>query len=84
MTKQSKGMRIGGLNIGDLIKIYFICALILMCTCWHWAWKCIRMFDSCIRGHHISKDFWIPVINEELVCAQEGGNPHDPYAVMFC
>ena len=39
--------------------------------------------DSCIRGHHISKDFWTPVINEELVCAQESGNSHDPYAVAI-
>ena len=40
-----------------------------------------HVFDSCIRGHHVSKDFWTPVIYEELVCAQESGNPHDPYAV---
>ena len=33
---------------------------------------------------HVSKDFWMPLINEELVCAQESGNPHDPYAVAFC
>ena len=39
--------------------------------------------DSCIRGHHVSKDFWTPVINEELVCAQESGNSHDPYAVAI-
>ena len=41
------------------------------------------VFDSCIRGHHNSKDFWTSVINEELVCAQESGNPHDPYAVAI-
>ena len=41
------------------------------------------VFDSCIRGHHVLKDFWMPVINEELVCAQESGNPHDPYAVAI-
>ena len=41
------------------------------------------VFDSCIRGHRVSKDFWMPVINEELVCAQESGNPHDPYAVVI-
>ena len=41
------------------------------------------VFDSCIRRHHISKDSWMPVINEELVCAQESGNPHDPYAVVI-
>ena len=42
-----------------------------------------HMFDSCIRGHHASKDPWMPVINEELVCAQEIRNPHDPYAVVI-
>ena len=43
----------------------------------------MHVFDSCIRGHPVSKDFWMPVINEELVCAQESGNPHDPYAVVI-
>ena len=42
-----------------------------------------HMCDSCIQGHHVSKDFWTPVINEELVCAQESGNSHDPYAVAI-
>ena len=42
-----------------------------------------HLFDSCIRCHHASKDPWTPVINEELVCAQESGNPHDPYAVAI-
>ena len=37
------------------------------------------MFDSCICGHHISKDFCTPLINEELVYAQENGNLYDPY-----
>ena len=43
----------------------------------------IHMFNSCICGHHVSKDFWMPLINKEVVCAQESGNPHDPYAVAF-
>ena len=43
----------------------------------------MHVFNSCIRGHHVSKDFWTPVINEELVCAQESGNSHDPYAVAI-
>ena len=42
-----------------------------------------HVFDSCIRGHHVSKDFWMPVINEELVCVQESENPHDPYTVAI-
>ena len=43
----------------------------------------MHVIDSCICGHHISNDFWTPLINEELVCAQESGNPHDPYAVAI-
>ena len=43
----------------------------------------MHVFDSCIRDHHASKDPWTPVINEELVYAQESGNPHDPYAVVI-
>ena len=42
-----------------------------------------HVFDSYIQGHHVSKDFWMPVIDEELVCAQQSGNPHDPYAVAI-
>ena len=42
-----------------------------------------HVYDSCIRGHHVSKDLWTPVINEELVCAQESGNSHDSYAVAI-
>ena len=30
--------------------------------------------DSCIHGHHISKDFRMLLINKELICAQENGN----------
>ena len=37
--------------------------------------------DSCIRGHHISKEFWTPSIDQQLFCEKEEGNPHDPYAV---
>ena len=41
------------------------------------------MVESCIRGHHVSKDFWDLVINKELVYVQENENPHDPYAVAM-
>ena len=40
-------------------------------------------FDSCNRGHYVSKNFWMPLINVELVCAQNSGNPHDPYTVVI-
>ena len=38
-------------------------------------------FDSCIRGHHIYKDVWTPVVDEGLNCRREEGNISDPYAV---
>ena len=37
--------------------------------------------DYCIRGHHIYKNNWSPVIGEVLVCKREPGNPKDRYAV---
>ena len=40
------------------------------------------VIDSCVRGHHILKEFWLPIIAEEL-SEQEEGNPHDPYAVTL-
>ena len=39
------------------------------------------MVKSCSHEHHVLKDFWTLVINEVLVCIQEGENPHDLYAV---
>ena len=43
----------------------------------------MHVLDSYICSHDVSKDFWMLLINEELVCAQESGNTHDPYAVRF-
>ena len=37
--------------------------------------------DSCIRGHHIYKDVWTPVVDEGLNCRREEGNISDPYVV---
>ena len=37
--------------------------------------------DTCVRGFHIYKDVWRPVIGEELGCQREESNPRDPYAV---
>ena len=37
--------------------------------------------ESCIRGHHVYKDVWTPVVDEELNCRREEGNISDPYAV---
>lgn len=38
-------------------------------------------FSSCVRGHHIYKDIWSPVLGEELECTRESDNSSDPYAV---
>lgn len=35
------------------------------------------VIDSCVQGHHISKDFWMPRIGEELSCQHEENNPSD-------
>ena len=40
--------------------------------------------DSCIRGHHVYKDWWTSFVGEILNCAREIDNPHDPYAVVLC
>ena len=37
--------------------------------------------DSVVRGFHVYKDIWNPVVGELLVCKQEFGNLHDPYTV---
>ena len=53
-------------GIGDLIKLYFtnlnthVLALGME----------MHVFDRYIHGQHVSMDFWILQINEELVCAQ--------------
>ena len=38
-------------------------------------------FDSVVRGHHIYKSIWTPVLGEELSVEPENGNEHDRYAV---
>ena len=40
-------------------------------------WSC----SSCIRGHHVYKDIWQPIIGEELKCVRETNNVRDRYAV---
>ena len=37
--------------------------------------------DTVIRGHHVYKDVWTPIIGEVLQCEKEEGNSHDLYAV---
>ena len=37
--------------------------------------------DSVIRGYHVYKDIWVPIIGEILFCEQETGNEEDCFAV---
>ena len=37
--------------------------------------------DSVIRGYHVYKDIWVPIIGEILFCEQEPGNEEDRFAV---
>ena len=37
--------------------------------------------DSVIRGYHVYKDIWVPIIGEILFCEQEPGNGEDRFAV---
>uniref|UniRef100_A0A1X7TX07 HIRAN domain-containing protein n=1 Tax=Amphimedon queenslandica TaxID=400682 RepID=A0A1X7TX07_AMPQE len=41
------------------------------------------VYDSVIRGHHIYKEIWIPLLGEILSCEVEPGNIFDPYAVAI-
>ena len=36
---------------------------------------------SCVRGYHVYKDIWDPVVGETLNCECEDRNYKDPYAV---
>ena len=37
--------------------------------------------ESVVRGHHVYKAVWTPVIGEELLLEAEDDNVHDKYAV---
>ena len=37
--------------------------------------------DSVIRGYHVYRDIWVPIIGEILFCEQEPGNEEDRFAV---
>ena len=39
-------------------------------------------FVSVIRGHHVSKPFWTPTIDEVLTVIAEDGNRHDRFALF--
>lgn len=38
-------------------------------------------FDSVVRGHHVYKAVWTPVMGELLPAEVDDGNPEDQYAV---
>ena len=44
---------------------------------------CSFAFESVIRGHHIYKSMWCPVLDEELILCEELNNLHDRNAVSI-
>ena len=40
--------------------------------------------DTVLKGFHVYKDVWNPVIGKTLFCTLEFGSIHDPYAVAAC
>ena len=36
---------------------------------------------SCIRGYHVCKDKWDPVVGEVLACKRESTNAQDRYVI---
>ena len=96
IEKHFGGINIGDLDkIVSYMRLNCWSGLILMCACFPSGVvtsvvdmeaeapckTCAYVVESCIHGSHVSKDFWTPLINEVLVCAQGNENPHDPYAV---
>ena len=44
---------------------------------------CVAELQSFIRGHHVYKDVWMPVIGEVLLLRREPSNVKDSYAVAI-
>jgi len=40
-------------------------------------------WHSVVRGHHVYKEVWTPVIGEELTVKKEKDNGYDRYAVSI-
>ena len=38
-------------------------------------------FKSFITGHHVYKEVWSPVLDDDLTCLPEPENSHDKYAI---
>ena len=39
--------------------------------------------ESAIRGYHVYREIWNPVLGEELTTQREHGNPEDAFAVKI-
>ena len=39
--------------------------------------------EGVVRGHHVYKSVWTPVVGEDLPLQQEPGNGYDPFAVTI-
>ena len=49
------------------------CAYKMSTRCFNW--------ESVVRGHHIYKDIWTPLIGEILFCDREEDNSEDSFAI---
>ena len=38
-------------------------------------------FPCGLRGYHVYKEIWNPIVGEKLACIFERNNPHDRYAI---
>ena len=47
------------------------------------AWQIVKSVESVIRGHHIYKRIWRPLVGEVLTLEREEGNTHDRFAVCL-
>ena len=54
------------------------------CTrCWIRLKMSLHRMESCIRGFHIYKEVWTPLIGERLGCTHEKSNREDPFTVAM-
>ena len=40
-------------------------------------------YPSAVRGYHYYRNYWQPVVGEELNCMQEKNNPFDLFAIVI-
>ena len=68
------------LSLGALIRLSFRC-VIIRSTMADSPARSVYKKESVVRGHHIYKTSWTPVIGEELPAEREENNEHDEHAV---